>query len=119
MPANQTNVSAQSLYVRFILTAIALFLGILALRPFAQPVTASAQAEYSYLYFEPGTTTLRAPDASRQVEGKVVVDLRNGNIWGFPTLSGSPYPVDATHTAPPVSEPFYLGKFDFSKIRAR
>ena len=86
---------------------------------FAQPQIASAQVEYNYLYFEPGTTSLRAPDGSRQVEGRMVVDLPNSNIWGFPTLSGSPYPIEATKTEPTISEPFYLGKFDLAKIRGR
>jgi hypothetical protein len=39
---------------------------------------------------------LRAPDNGRQVLGKVVVDLRNSNIWGFPTLTQEPYSIDAT-----------------------
>ena len=119
MSSNPIYISRLSLYDRLILIAIAVFLGIVALRPFAQPQVASAQAEYNYLYFEPGTTSLRAPDGSRQVEGRMVVDLRNGNVWGFPTLSASPYPIDATKTEPTVSEPFYLGKFDLAKIRAR
>jgi len=119
MRLNSTNISAQRLYDRLILTAIALFLGILALRPLAKPEVASAQAAYEYLYFEPGTMSLRAPDGSRQVEGKMAIDLRNGNIWGFPTLSSSPYPIDATHNEPPVSAPFYLGRFDLSKLRSR
>ena len=55
-----------------------------------------------------------APDGSRQVYGKVVVDLRNGKIWGFPTLTAdSPYPVDQVNSAPPTSHPFLLGKYAF------
>ena len=58
---------------------------------------------------------LRAPDNGRQVLGKVVVDLQNGNIWGFPTLTQEPYPIDATgNTKAPTSHPFLLGKFDFA-----
>jgi hypothetical protein len=46
----------------------------------------------------------------------MVVDLRNGDVWGFPTLLGSPYPVDPTRSQPPTSTPIYLGRFDFSKM---
>src|SRR5215470_17420497 len=119
MQSNGTKISSSSLYDRIVLTAIVALLGIIALRPFAEPRVASAQAEYNYLYFEPGTTSLRAPDGSRQVEGRMVVDMRNGNVWGFPTLSASPYPLDGTKTEPTVSEPFYLGKFDLGKIRPK
>lgn len=62
-------------------------------------------------YFEPGTFTLRAPDASRSVLGKVAVDLRNSNIWGFPTLQADRYLVPGVDTNPPVSHPFLFGKF--------
>ena len=66
-------------------------------------------------YIEPGTRMLRAPDSSRQVMGKVVVDLRNGNIRGFRALTQEPYPVDTTgSTKAPTSHPFLLGKFDFA-----
>jgi hypothetical protein len=41
----------------------------------------------------------------------VVVDLRNGNIWGFPTLQPDPYPAAGAITTPPTSRPFLLGKF--------
>jgi hypothetical protein len=55
------------------------------------------------------------PDGSQQVEGEIVIDMRNGDVWGFPTLSGLglPYPVDPGRRRPPVSEPMYLGQFDF------
>ena len=59
---------------------------------------------------------LRAPDGSRQVLGKVVVDLRNGNIWGFPTLTQDPYPSAGADTKAPISHPFLLGKFALSDM---
>ena len=77
----------------------------------------AAQVEPPHLYIEPLTTTLRKPDGTGQMEGKVVIDLRNGDIWGFPTLTSAPYPVDTTNTKPPVSEPMYLGRFDFTKMQ--
>jgi hypothetical protein len=48
------------------------------------------------------------------VYGKVVIDMRNGDIWGFPTLVQGPYPIDTASSKPPTSRPMYLGKFLFS-----
>ena len=112
--ANMTRID---LYTKAMLTIIAALLGVLAFRPVAQPVTVQAQSDRANFYIEPGTNTLRKPDGTEQVQGKVVIDLRNGDAWGFPTLSGAPYPVDPTNTKPPVSQPMYLGRFDFSKIK--
>ena len=101
-------------FVRIFLAAIAAFLGLIALRPLIpEKVEAQAHPKYEF-YIEPGTTTVRAPDGSTQVIGKVVVDLRNGKVWGFPTLGPQPYPMDPTKTEPPVSHPVYLGQYDFS-----
>ena len=104
-------------YTKAVLSVIAVLLGVIALRPALRPEPVRAQSDYSFLYIEPGTTMLRKPDGLTQVEGKVVIDRRSGDIWGFPTLSGAPYPVDQTTTKPPVSKPIYLGKFDFSAIK--
>jgi hypothetical protein len=108
------------------LTVIAALLAMHIFREFSSPRAAYAQSsELPHpVYVEPGVTMLRAPDGSRQVLGKVVVDLINGNVWGFPTNTPSPYPVDTTYTVttsniePPVSTPIFLGKFDFSKMTA-
>jgi hypothetical protein len=71
------------------------------------------------IYVEPGVWMLRAPDGSRQVFGKIVIDLSTGKIWGFPTLVQQPYPQDATSTQPPTSEPFLLGTFDLAAIQKK
>jgi len=105
-------------YVICLLTLATLFLGMLALNPVVHPSTVRADSDFSYLYVEPRTTMLRKPDGSQQVEGKMVIDMRNGDIWGFPTLSTTPYPIDPVNSKPPVSDPKYLGRFDFSKITA-
>ncbi|HJT88102.1 MAG TPA: hypothetical protein VJ732_09605 [Bryobacteraceae bacterium] len=105
------------IYMNVVLTAIAVFLGILAFRPAVAPAPVAAQSSDHFpAYIEPGVTSLRKPDGTQQVQGKVVVDLRNGNIWGFPTLSGAPYPVDMTTPKPPVSKPMYLGRFDLEAM---
>ena len=98
------------------MTVIAVLLAILALRPATDPAPVLAQSGGSSLYVEPGVTMLRKPDGTAQSQGKVIIDLRTGDIYGFPTLSGAPYPLDSTKPEPPVSEPMYLGRFDLSKM---
>ena len=78
-----------------------------------------AQADLSDYYIEPGTTVLRDPDTGVQTQGKVVIDRRSGDVWGFPTATSAPYPVVPSRKEPPVSKPIYLGKFDFAAIRSR
>ena len=104
------------IYTQAVLTIIALFLGIIAFRPAANPVAVHAQSDSPSIYVEPRTTLLRKPDGTSQMQGKVFIDLRTGDTWGFPTLSDVPYPVDAAKSEPPVSEPMYLGRFDLSKM---
>lgn len=101
--------------VKVLLLVIAVSLSAIALRPYIAPSVVAAQSvEPGPFYIEPGVVVLRAPDGSQQVLGKVVVDLRNGNIWGFPTLTQDPYPAAGAKTTPPVSHPFLLGKFAFA-----
>jgi len=103
-------------FTKAMLVVIAVLLGMLVLRPIVQPAPVRAQADEGYpFYVEPGYTTIRKPDGTAQVYGKVVIDMRNGDIWGFPTLVQGPYPVDAAQTKPPKSSPMYLGKFMFSE----
>lgn len=105
-------------FTQAMLLLIALFVGILVLRPVFQPAPVRAQAEDGYPFFiEPGVTMIRKPDGTAQVYGKMVVDMRSGDIWGFPTLTQSPYPVDTAQTKPPKSYPIYLGKFMFSEMK--
>ena len=107
------------MYTRIVLTVIAALLAVLAFRPLWTPPAARAQESERDLYVEPGTTMLRQPDGSAQLRGKVVVDLATGDVWGFPTLADTPYPVDTTKTTPPVSHPMYLGRFAFSEMAGR
>jgi hypothetical protein len=101
----------------FLLLMIAVTLSVIAVRPYLAPPAVQAQSsEAHFVYVEPGTFTLRAPDGSQQVLGKVVIDLRNGNVWGFPTLAPVPYPTNGIQTTPQTSHPFLLGKFAFSDM---
>jgi hypothetical protein len=102
-------------FVRLTLSLIVVLLGILALHPFLQPAPVQAQSvDARTFYVEPGYTMLRKPDGSGQMYGKMMIDMRTGDIWGFPTLVDGPYPVDAGKSEPPHSRPIYLGKFVLS-----
>lgn len=103
-------------FTKAMLIVIALLLGIIAFRPVVHAVPVQAQAREAYpFYIEPGYTMLRKPDGTSQVYGKVAIDMRNGDIWGFPTTVQGPYPIDTGKTVPPKSYPIYLGKFMFSE----
>jgi hypothetical protein len=104
-------------YTKIVLTVATLFLGLLALKPILNPARVEAQSDLPHIYIEPQTTAIRSPDGSRAFEGKIVVDLRSGEVWGFETLLDVPYPVDRASSKPPISEPVYLGRFDFSKMK--
>ena len=105
-----------------LLLIIAIALIAIALRPYVSPRAAHAQTAQAPntaadpLYIEPGTVMLRSTDGNTQVFGKMVVDMQSGSIWGFPTLTGQPYPVDISTAKPPVSHPMYLGRFAFEDI---
>jgi len=103
------------LYTNAILTVLAALLAVIAFRG-PVPVEAAGQRSFD-LWIEPGVTSVRSPDGQMQVQGKMVVDRLTGDIWGFPTGAGGPYPVDSTSATPPVSKPVYLGKFDFASMK--
>ena len=100
------------------LAVVIVLLGVIALRPWLYPEISHAQSAPApgSVYIEPGVTMLRAPDGSRQVLGKVLIDLSTGKVWGLPTTVQQPYPVDVTQSQPPTSVPFLLGKFDLSVL---
>ena len=103
-------------FTKVVLLIIAISLSVIAIHPSTTSSVVLAQSERRELFIEPGVSQLRAPDGSRQVMGKVVVDLRNGNIWGFPTLTQDPYPSNPMATIPPTSRPFLLGKFALADV---
>jgi hypothetical protein len=97
-----------------LLFIIAVALVAIAVQPMFMPRAAEAQSTAAYpFYIEPGSELLRAPDGSSQVYGKVVVDMRTGKIWGFPTLAPQSYPSNGLQNKPPTSRPFELGRFAF------
>ena len=101
----------------FWLKLIAIALLTIVIRPYLAPERVQAQSGSPYpFYIEPGTKMLRAPDGSRQVYGRVVVDMRTGKVWGFPTFTADPYPVNGADSKPQTSHPFALGRFAFEDI---
>jgi hypothetical protein len=101
----------------FLLLLIAVALVAIAVKPYVTPQVAQAQSGLPYpIYIEPGTQMLRAPDGSKQVYGRVMIDMRTGKVWGFPTGSTDTYPTNAMDSKPQVSHPFALGRFAFEDI---
>jgi hypothetical protein len=97
-----------------LLSLIAIALTAIAIKGYARPETAHADSAEIYpLFIEPGTQMLKAPDGSKQVYGRVMIDMRNGKVWGFPTTGTDTYPTNAMDTKPQVSHPFVLGRFAF------
>jgi hypothetical protein len=102
---------------RFLLALIAVALVAIALRPYMAPDSAHAQSGAAYpVYIEPGAQMLKSADGSKQLYGRVVVDLRTGKIWGFPTMTTDPYPFNALNSKPQTSHPFALGRFAFEDM---
>jgi hypothetical protein len=103
-------------YTKAVLTVIALLLTVLVLRPAA----VHADGDSPTLFVEPGTTPIRNLNGGIPGDGKIVINMSTGEVWGFPTHgTGAPYPIDTLNLNErlPVSRPVYLGKFDFSAIR--
>jgi hypothetical protein len=116
MPGNIRPFSAD-LYTKLILTIIALLLTAIVFRPVVRPIPVHAQADLPIFYVEPGNTLVRKPNGDMQGQGKMFIDLRTGDIWGFPTAPDYPYPVDFINNTPPVSTAIFLGRFDLSSMK--
>jgi hypothetical protein len=102
--------------VKSLLAMIVVLLAIVAFRPVAQPQSVMAQNGSPYpFHIEQGTVSLRKPDGNT-TWGKVVVDMRNGDVWGFPMKAqNTPYPSYGPGDASKVSHPMYLGRMAFEE----
>jgi len=101
----------------FLLLVIAAALIAIAARPYLDPAPAEAQTTSAHpFYIEPGVQMLKSSDGSKQLYGRMVVDLRTGKIWGFPTMTTDPYPFNALNSKPQTSHPFDLGRFAFEDM---
>lgn len=101
---------------KLLLSVIAIALVAIAIRPYIAPGAAHAQSTAYPVYIEPGVQMLKTSDRSKQVYGRMVVDLRTGKIWGFPTMTTDPYPFNALNSKPQTSHPFELGRFAFEDM---
>ncbi len=104
-------------YTKTVLTAIALFLGILAARPFWTPARVRAQADNgcACLQFDPGVTQIVVPDGAASVSGRTAIDLRTGNVYGF-QADPLGYPRNPGKDQPAVSNPVLLGRFNLDRL---
>ena len=102
--------------IKALLLLVAVLLSAIAFRPVVQPAPVLAQDGSPYpFHIEAGVVTLKKPDGT-QSPGKIVVDMRNGDVWGFPFQGqNTPYPVYGPSHNPKVSHPLYLGKMAFSE----
>ena len=117
LPPNERSDLKRTQFTNFLLLIIAISLVAMAARDYIKPPAAHAQSGSPYpLYIEPGTQLLRAPDGSKQVLGRVMVDMTTGKVWGFPTTTSDTYPVNSMESKPSVSHPFLLGRFAFEDI---
>lgn len=103
--------------VQVLVLSVAIFLAGMSFHRWFAPARVAAESQSYNFYVEPGSVTMQPPDKSGQFYGKMMVDMETGNIWGFPTIVASPYPVDAVHTSPPTSHPVFLGRFDLAATR--
>lgn len=101
---------------KLLLSVIAIAMVAIAIRPYIAPGAAHAQSTAYPVYIEPGVQMLKTSDGSKQVYGRMVVDLRTGKIWGFPTMTTDPYPFNALNSKPQTSHPFELGRFAFEDM---
>ena len=100
-----------------LLALIALSLAAIAVRPYVQPAAVEAQSggNADPLFVEPGTVLMRAPGGG-QIPGKVITNLRTGNIWGFPTGAGDGYPMSAVDSKQESVHAVLLGHYELGEI---
>src|SRR5580698_7415366 len=97
-----------------LLALIAVTLIAIAVRSYIEPASAQAQSAAPYpFYIEPGVQMLHRAGVTENLYGRVVIDMRSGKIWGFPTGTIDTYPTNALDTKPITSHPLYLGEFAF------
>ncbi|MFZ0960934.1 MAG: hypothetical protein WAO35_08510 [Terriglobia bacterium] len=102
-------------FVKFLLLVIAIFLGIIALRPYVAPPRVEAQSTGAYypMYIEHGFVWLPSPKGG-SVAGRLVLDLRTGNIWGFPGFTQDTFEI--LDKKLPTSHPVLLGKWELADM---
>jgi hypothetical protein len=103
--------------VKLLLVMIVILLAVVAFRPVVHPAPVLAQGGSPYpFHIQPGTVSLKKPDGTT-TWGVVVVDMRNGDVWGFPMKAqNTPYPAYGPGDSSKVSHPMYLGHMAFDEV---
>ena len=102
-------------YTKTMLTAIAIFLGILALRPLIAPGSARAESTAVFAPMQFSENLSEFESKNGRMVGRLAIDLRTGNVYGFPT-DGNFYPRNPLKPGPVVSDPILLGRFNLDKL---
>ena len=101
-------------FAKSLLMLIVVLLGLIALRPYLAPPVVRAQYEDVYpIIFGPSHELTVAGSA---IQGNVVLDLRNGNVWGFPPLVQSSEFFDKPL---PVSHPVLIGRLALEDLNKK
>lgn len=100
-------------FIKAILTTIALLLALIAVR-LPLPSARAADAE-NRLQFDPAIEQFGVPGTAASLLGRVAIDTRTGNVYGFPT-DGHPYPYNLQNSQPGIAKPILLGQFDLSSL---
>ena len=97
-------------FVKFLLVVIVIFLGIIALRPYVAPPVVKAQVGGTYypMYVAHDVVWLPSPKGG-VVAGRTAIDLRDGNIWGFPGFTQDTF--GSFDKVLPTSHPVLQGKW--------
>ena len=83
---------SRNVYQNVVLTVITVFLGVLAFKPAVHAPPVFAQTDPRYLYVEPGTTAVRAPDGSSQQTGQGIHRPEDRRHLGIPYVVWSALP---------------------------
>ena len=102
-------------YMKITLTAIAIFLGVVALRPLLAPDNARAESTSAFAPLQFSESLNEFESKNGRMVGRLAIDLRTGNIYGFPT-DGNPYPRNPLKQGVVVSDPVLLGRFNLDKL---
>jgi hypothetical protein len=103
------------IYTKITLTMIAIFLGIVALRPLLAPVNARAESTATFAPLQFSESLNEFDSKNGRMVGRLAIDLRTGNVYGFPT-DGNFYPRNSLKPGPVVSDPVLLGRFNLDKL---
>ena len=102
-------------YIKTVLTAIALLLGVIAFR--TAPLV-RADDSPAALIFDPDVRLIQAPGGDANGPGRLAIDLHTGNIYGFPCDQVG-YPRDFNSDKLAISRPILLGRFDLHDLPSK